>query len=400
MFTHLHIHTQMSLLDGSTKINELVERVKEMGMTSCAITDHGNMFGVIDFYKKCKEEGIKPIIGCEVYVAPYGTNRFDRSGKSGEDDSRYNHLILLAKDNLGYQNLCKIVSKGWTEGFYYKPRVDMDVLREFHEGIICASACLAGSIPQALLMGNYHLAVEIAKQYQNIFGKDDFYIEIQDHGIREQKMTNPDLIKLAKEIGAKLIATNDAHYLNREDAKSHDVLLCIQTGSKLANENRMRFQGEEFYVKSEEEMRELFPYCLEAIENTNKIAEKCNVEFEFGKIKLPDYEIPEGFKDYYDYFVHLCKKGMIKRYGKDCPKEYWDRLDYEIDIINRMGFIGYYLIVWDFINFAKTNDIPVGPGRGSGAGSIAAYAIEITNIDPMKYNLLFEREKVALVKFR
>lgn len=401
-YVHTHVHTQYSLLDGSIKIKELVKRVKELGMTACAITDHGSMYGVVDFYKECKENGIKPLIGCEVYVAPYGTNRFDKSGNA-DTDERYNHLILIAKDNNGYKNLCKIVSKGWTEGFYYKPRVDIDVLREYHEGLICTSACLAGVIPQVLLAGDYDKALAIAKEYQKIFGKDDYYIEIQDHGIREQALTNPSLVKIAREIGAKIIAANDAHYLNKEDAKPHDVLLCIQTGKKLSDTNRMRFEGEEFYIKSEDEMRELFNWIPEAIDNTNEIADKCNVEFEFGKIKLPEYEIPEGFKDYLDYFTYLCKKGMVKRYGENCPKEYWDRLNYEINIINKMGFVGYYLIVWDFINYAKTNDIPVGPGRGSGAGSIAAYAIEITNIDPMKYNLLFERflnpERISMPDF-
>lgn len=342
MFTHLHVHTTYSLLDGAIKVKDYVQKLKAEGAVAAAVTDHGNMFAVIDFYKACKEVGINPIIGCEVYTAPYGFTRFDRTGKSDDNDTRYNHLILLAKNNEGYKNLCKIVSAGWTEGFYFKPRVDMEVLKKYHEGIICASACLAGAIPRALMANNYEQAKTIALEFQEIFGKDDFYIELQDHGIQEEKQVIPLLIKLAKEIGAKVIATNDAHYLNKEDAKMHDVLLCIQTGKKLSDTNRLHFETEEFYIKSEQEMRELFSYIPEAIDNTMEIANKCNVEFEFGKIKLPDYEIPEGFKDYYDYFVYLCRKGMVKRYGENCPKEYWDRLNYEIGIISKMGFIGYY----------------------------------------------------------
>lgn len=365
-FTHLHIHTVYSLLDGANRIPQLVSKVKEMGQTACAITDHGNMFGVIEFYKECKAQGIKPLIGCEVYVAPYGTSRFDKNTKeSGNDwsDSRYNHLILIAKNNEGYKNLCKICSVGWTEGYYYKPRVDFETIQKYHEGLICTSACLAGAIPQALLYNSYELAKEIAIEYQKIFG-EDYYIEIQDHGIKEQRLTNPDLIKIAREIGAKIVATNDAHYLNKEDAEMHDVLLCVQTAKVLSNPKRMKFETNEFYVKSEEEMRAVFPYIPEAIDNTMEIADKCDVEFEFGKVKLPDYEIPEGFSSYDEYFRHICHEGMLKRYGEKCPQKYWDRLEYELSVIEKMNFVGYYLIVWDFINFAKTHGIPVGAGRG------------------------------------
>ena len=398
-FTHLHVHTEYSLLDGLSKVKDLVSTAKNMGMDSVAITDHGNMFGVIDFYKECKAQGIRPILGCEVYVAP--ASRFTK--EKSEDESTYHHLVLLAENNKGYQNLCKIVSAGWTEGFYYKPRVDHEVLAKYNEGIICLSACLAGEIPQALLKGEYQKAKDIALFYQRTFGKNNFFIELQDHGIEEQKRTNPDLIRIAKEIDAGLVVTNDSHYLTREDASAQDILLCIQTKALFSDEKRMRFEGDQFYFKSEEEMRELFPELPEAYDNTHKIAERCNVEIEFGNVKLPYYDIPSKYASHLDYFKALCKKGMIKRYGENCPKAYWDRLKYEIDIIDRMGFISYYLIVWDFINWAKTNDIPVGPGRGSGAGSIAAYAIGITNLDPMRYGLIFERflnpERISMPDF-
>ena len=399
MFTHLHVHTEYSLLDGLSKIDALVDKAKNLGMDSVAITDHGNMFGVIEMYKACKAAGIKPVLGCEVYVAP--GSRFTK--EKGEDESTYHHLVLLAENNKGYQNLCKIVSAGWTEGFYYKPRVDHEVLAKYSEGIICLSACLAGEIPQALLRGNYDKAKEIALFYQKTFGKDNFFIELQDHGIEEQKRTNPDLIRIANEIGAGLVVTNDSHYLNQDDAFAQDILLCIQTKALLADEKRMRFEGDQFYFKSEAEMRKLFPELPEAYENTQKIADRCNVEIEFGNVKLPYYDIPSQYKTHLDYFKALCKEGMLKRYGKNCPKEYWDRLKYEISIINKMGFISYYLIVWDFINWAKLHDIPVGPGRGSGAGSIAAYAIGITNLDPMRYGLIFERflnpERISMPDF-
>lgn len=398
-FTHLHVHTEYSLLDGVSKIKPLVETAKQYGMNSLAITDHGNMYGVIEFYKECKANDINPVLGCEVYVAPH--SRFDK--KVTDNESVYNHLILLAENNIGYKNLCKIVSAGWTEGFYYKPRVDHELLEKYHEGLICLSACLAGEIPQALLKSNYEKAKEIAMFYQKTFGKENFFIELQDHGLKEQKMTNPDLIKIAKEIGAGLVVTNDSHYLTQEDAFTQDVLLCIQTKSTLNDETRMRFESDQFYFKTESEMRALFPELSEAYDNTQKIADRCHVEIEFGKIKLPYYEIPSEYSSHLEYFKALCKKGMVKRYGDDCPQAYWDRLEYETNIIDKMGFISYYLIVWDFINYAKTHDIPVGPGRGSGAGSIAAYAIGITNLDPMQYGLIFERflnpERISMPDF-
>lgn len=399
-FVHLHSHTEYSLLDGANKVKEYVKRVKELGMNAAAITDHGNMFGVINFYKTCKAEGIKPVIGCEVYVT--SGSRFDREQNVGED--RYNHLVLLVETEQGYKNLCKLVTEGYTEGFYYKPRVDHELLEKYHEGLICLSACLAGEVPQALLKGDYDKAVSIARKYQEIFGKDNFYIELQDHGIREQKMTNPDLIRIANDIGAKLVVTNDVHYTNKEDAEAQDILLCIQTGKTLNDEKRMKFETEEFYVKSEEEMRSLFPSLPEAFENTQEIADRCNFEFVFGETKLPLYEIPEDFEgDNKDYLVHLCKNGMIKRYGVGYPKEYDERVEYELSVINTMGYTDYFLIVWDFINWAKEHDIPVGPGRGSGAGSIVAYATGITDIDPMLYKLFFERflnpERVSMPDF-
>lgn len=402
MFAHLHVHTQFSLLDGANKIKDCVKKVKEMGQNSCAITDHGVMYGVIGFYKECLAQGIKPIIGCEVYVSP--GSRFDKQGTyTGENDSKYNHLVLLCENMTGYQNLCKIVSTGFTEGFYFKPRVDREVLEAHHEGLICLSACLAGAVPQALLKGDYEKAKATALEYQRIFGKENFFIEIQDHGIKEQKMTNPDLVRIAEEIGAEVVATNDAHYTNKEDAEAQDVLLCIQTGKTLDDEKRMRFETQEFYMKSEEEMRELFPYAEQAIDNTQKIADRCNVEFTFGVTKLPQYDIPEGYTSHYEYFKYLCDKGLAERYGKDCPKEYKDRLDYELGVIDKMGYVDYFLIVWDFINWAREHGIPVGPGRGSGAGSIAAYAVGITDIDPMRYGLFFERflnpERVSMPDF-
>lgn len=402
MFTHLHVHTQFSLLDGANRIKDCVKKVKEMGQNSCAITDHGVMYGVIAFYKECVSQGIKPIIGCEVYVSP--GSRFDKQGSySGENDSKYNHLVLLCENMTGYKNLCKIVSAGFIDGFYFKPRVDMEILEKYHEGLICLSACLAGAVPQALLKGDYDTAKATALKYQKIFGKENYFIEIQDHGIREQQQTNPDLVRLAGEIGAELVATNDAHYTNREDAEAQDVLLCIQTGKQLDDEKRMRFETQEFYMKSEDEMRELFPYAPQAIENTQKIADRCNVEFTFGVTKLPQYDIPEGYGSHYEYFKYLCDKGLANRYGKDCPKEYRERLEYELGVIDKMGYVDYFLIVWDFINWAREHDIPVGPGRGSGAGSIAAYAVGITDIDPMRYDLFFERflnpERVSMPDF-
>ncbi|MBE5934986.1 MAG: DNA polymerase III subunit alpha [Lachnospiraceae bacterium] len=384
-FTHLHVHTEFSLLDGSSKIKELIKRVKELGMDSVAITDHGVMYGVIDFYKEAVAQGIKPILGCEVYVAP--NSRFDRELDRGED--RYYHLVLLAENNKGYENLIKIVSKGFTEGFYYKPRVDYEVLEQYSEGIICLSACLGGEIASKLSRGLYDQAKETALNFVRIFGKDNFFLELQDHGIPVQGDVNQGLLRMSNETGIGLVATNDTHYTYAEDAVSHDVLLCIQTQRKVSDENRMRYDGGQYYIKSPEEMYSLFPYAKEAIENTHKIADRCNVEIEFGEYKLPQYEVPEGFTPE-TYLRKLCFDGLQKRY----PDNFMDlkeRLDYELDTIISMGFVEYFLIVWDFIKYAKDNDIMVGPGRGSAAGSIVAYSLAITDIDPIKYNLLFER---------
>ena len=384
-FTHLHVHTEYSLLDGSSKIKELTARAKELGMDSMAITDHGVMYGVIDFYRAAREVGIKPILGCEVYVAP--GSRFDRESGAGED--RYYHLILLAENNTGYKNLMKIVSKGFIDGFYYKPRVDLDLLTTYHEGIISLSACLAGEVQKYLARGMYEEAKRSALRYSEIFGKDHFYLELQDHGIPEQKMVNQGLLRLSQETGLELVATNDVHYTYAEDAKAHDILLCIQTGKKVTDEDRMRYEGGQYYCKSEEEMRKLFPYAQEAIDNTHKIAERCNVEIEFGVTKLPKYEVPEGF-DSWTYLNHLCREGFKTRYPND-DGTLSRRLDYELGVIKTMGYVDYFLIVWDFINYARSQDIMVGPGRGSAAGSIVSYTLGITNIDPVRYNLLFER---------
>ena len=384
-FTHLHVHTEYSLLDGSSKIRELTARAKELGMDSMAITDHGVMYGVIDFYRAAREVGIKPILGCEVYVAP--GSRFDRENGAGED--RYYHLILLAENNTGYKNLMKIVSKGFVDGFYYKPRVDLDLLEPYHEGIISLSACLAGEVQKYLARGMYEEAKRSALRYSEIFGKDHFYLELQDHGIPEQKMVNQGLLRLSQETGLELVATNDVHYTFAEDAKAHDILLCIQTGKKVTDEDRMRYEGGQYYCKSEEEMRKLFPYAQEAIDNTHKIAERCNVEIEFGVTKLPKYEVPEGF-DSWTYLNHLCREGFKTRYPDD-DGTLSRRLDYELGVIKTMGYVDYFLIVWDFINYARSQNIMVGPGRGSAAGSIVSYTLGITNIDPVRYNLLFER---------
>ena len=384
-FTHLHVHTEYSLLDGSSKIRELTARAKELGMDSMAITDHGVMYGVIDFYRAAREVGIKPILGCEVYVAP--GSRFDRENGAGED--RYYHLIPLAENNTGYKNLMKIVSKGFVDGFYYKPRVDLDLLETYHEGIISLSACLAGEVQKYLARGMYEEAKRSALRYSEIFGKDHFYLELQDHGIPEQKMVNQGLLRLSQETGLELVATNDVHYTFAEDAKAHDILLCIQTGKKVTDEDRMRYEGGQYYCKSEEEMRKLFPYAQEAIDNTHKIAERCNVEIEFGVTKLPKYEVPEGF-DSWTYLNHLCREGFKTRYPDD-DGTLSRRLDYELGVIKTMGYVDYFLIVWDFINYARSQNIMVGPGRGSAAGSIVSYTLGITNIDPVRYNLLFER---------
>lgn len=396
-FVHLHIHSEFSLLDGANRIKDLPVRAKELGMDAIAITDHGAMYGAIDFYKACKKEGIKPIIGCEVYVAP--RSRFD---KEPNIDNRYNHLILLAKNQQGYQNLSKLVSIGFVDGYYYKPRIDLEVLEKYHEGLICLSACLAGSVNQALLKGDNEKAEEIALWHKKVFG-EDYYIEIQNNGIKEQVLANQKLIALARKLEIPLVATNDAHYLKREDAYNHEVLLCIQTGKRMSDIDRMRFETDELYVKSPEEMIEYFKAFPDAIENTVKIAEKCNVEFEFGHTILPNYDVPEEFSTHYDYFKKLCDDGIKNRYGENPSQEILDRMEYELGVIQKMGYVDYFLIVWDFIHYAKTHSIPVGPGRGSGAGSIIAYAIEITDIDPMKYGLLFERflnpERISMPDF-
>lgn len=384
-FTHLHVHTEYSLLDGSSKIKELTARAKELGMDSLAITDHGVMYGVIDFYRAAREAGIKPVIGCEVYVAP--NSRFDRETVSGED--RYYHLILLAENNQGYENLMKIVSKGFVDGFYYKPRVDYEVLEQYHEGIIALSACLAGEVPRYLARGLYQEGKEAALRYEKIFGKGNFFLELQDHGIPEQKSVNQALLRLSQELGIDLVATNDVHYTFAEDAVPHDILLCIQTGKKVSDEHRLRYEGGQYYCKSEDEMKQLFPYALEALENTHKIAERCNVEIEFGVTKLPKYEVPEGY-DSWQYLNQLCLEGLRKRYPND-DGTLKERMDYELNVIHMMGYVDYFLIVWDFIHFAKSHDIMVGPGRGSAAGSIVSYCLEITDIDPVRYQLLFER---------
>ena len=355
-FTHLHVHTEYSLLDGSSKINEITARAKELGMDSIAITDHGVMYGVIDFYRAAKNIGIKPILGCEVYVAP--GSRFDKEAGMSED--RYYHLVLLAENNTGYANLMKIVSKGFVDGFYYKPRVDYEVLSEYHEGIICLSACLAGEVQKYLQRGLYEEACKSALHYQEIFGKGNYFLELQDHGIPEQGFVNQQLIRMSKELGIELVATNDIHYTYADDAAAHDVLLCIQTGKKVSDTDRMRYEGGQYYCKSEEEMRALFPYAPQALDNTHKIAERCNVEIEFGVTKLPHYEVPEGY-DSWTYLNHLCDEGLVKRYA-DKADELRERLDYELGVIRKMGYVDYFLIVWDFINYAKRNGIAVGPG--------------------------------------
>ena len=411
-FAHLHVHTEYSLLDGSNKIKEYVKRVKELGMDSAAITDHGVMYGVIDFYRAAKAEGIKPIIGCEVYVAP--NSRFDKELTGGDD--RYYHLVLLAENNIGYANLMKIVSKGFTEGYYYKPRVDMEVLEKYHEGIIALSACLAGEVARYIQKGLYEEAKKSALKYQACFGKDNYFLELQDHGMPEQATVNQALLRMSRELDIPLVATNDVHYTYAEDEKSHDILLCIQTGKRLSDENRMRYDGGQYFVKSEEEMKGLFPYAWEAVENTRMIADRCNVEIEFGVTKLPHFEVPEGYTSE-TYLYKLCYDGLKERYGNrqsislnknteaqaqlqddymnqpagDTGQTLKERLDYELGVIKRMGYVDYFLIVWDFINYARKNGIPVGPGRGSAAGSIVAYCLHITNIDPIKYSLLFER---------
>lgn len=385
-FAHLHVHTEYSLLDGSNKIKEYVARVKELGMTAAAITDHGVMFGIIDFYRAAKAAGINPVLGCEVYVAP--GSRFDKE-VVGRDDDRYYHLVLLAENNQGYANLMKIVSRGFTEGYYYKPRIDLELLEEYHEGIIALSACLAGEVQKNLARGFYDEGKKAALRLEKIFGKGNFFLELQDHGIPEQGMVNQQLLRLSMETGIELVATNDVHYTYAEDEKPHDILLCIQTAKKLSDEDRMRYEGGQYYVKSPEEMAKLFPYALQALENTQKIADRCHVEIEFGVTKLPKFEVPEGYNSW-TYLNKLCFDGLDRRYGNP-SEELKERLNYELTTIKNMGYVDYFLIVWDFIRYARENDIMVGPGRGSAAGSIVAYTLGITNIDPIRYQLLFER---------
>ena len=385
-FVHLHVHTEYSLLDGSNKIKECVARVKELGMDSVAITDHGVMYGVIDFYRAAKAAGIRPILGCEVYVAP--GSRFDKEAGAGKDD-RYYHLVLLAENDLGYHNLMKIVSRGFTEGYYYKPRVDLELLREYHEGLIALSACLAGEVQKNIQRGMYEEGKAAALRYQDIFGEGNFFLELQDHGMPEQRLVNQSLLRMSQETGIELVATNDVHYTYAEDEKPHDILLCLQTGKKLKDEDRMRYEGGQYYIKSEEEMRELFPYALQALQNTQRIADRCQVEIEFGVTKLPKYDVPEGYTSW-EYLKKLCYDGLAARYP-DAGAQLKERLEYELSTIRSMGYVDYFLIVWDFINYARTQDIMVGPGRGSAAGSIVSYCLGITSIDPIKYQLLFER---------
>ena len=395
-FVHLHVHTEYSLLDGACRIGGMMDRVKELGQSAIAITDHGVMYGCIDFYKAAKAAGIKPIIGCEVYVA----RRRMEDRVHGIDNDPY-HLVLLCENRKGYENLCMLVSEAFTRGFYGKPRVDIDLLKQYHEGLIATSACLAGAVAQYLMEEDYESAKSYALQMAEIFGPEHFYLELQDHGIEEQRPVNQGVLRLARETGLPLVVTNDAHYLRKEDAEMQDVLLCIQTGKTVDEENRMKFQTEEFYLKSEEELRQLFPNCDEAFENTVKIADMCNLEFVFNEYHLPSFPVPEGFTNE-KYFRKLCYEGFEERY-QNPPPEYLERLEYEIGVISRMGYVNYYLIVWDFIRYAKEQGIPVGPGRGSGAASIVAYCMHITEVDPMKYALIFERflnpERVSMPDF-
>lgn len=396
-FVHLHVHSEFSLLDGANRIKDLPVRAKELGMDSIAITDHGVMFGVIDFYKACKANGVKPIIGCEVYVAP--RTRFD---KEPNIDNKYYHLILLAKNNEGYKNLSKLVSLGFVDGYYYKPRIDKEILEKYHEGLICCSACLGGEVAQNLLHDNLEKAEEVALWHKNLFG-NDYYLEVQANTLREQIIVNQKLVQLSRKLGIKLVATNDAHYLKKEDSYNHEVLLCIQTGKRMTDEDRMKFETDDFYVKSPEEMSEYFKNIPEAIENTVEIANKCNVDFEFGHTILPNYDVPEEFETHFDYLKKLCDDGIKIKYAENVTKEILDRAEYELSVIKKMGYVDYFLIVWDYINYAKSQGIPVGPGRGSGAGSIVAYAIGITDIDPIKYSLIFERflnpERISMPDF-
>ena len=396
-FVHLHIHSEYSLLDGACRIDRLIDKVKEYGGNAVAVTDHGNMYAAVDFYKEALKKGIKPIIGCEVYVASGS-----RLKKIGSGERKNYHLILLCQNNTGYQNLIKLVSKGWTEGFYGKPRIDRELLEEYHEGLICLSACLAGEIPQDILAGDYDRAKKTACYYRELFGENNFYIELQNHNLREQLIVLPQLIRLSRETGIPLVATNDCHYINKEDSELHSILLCIQTNHTINDPNKMEFGTNEFYVKSEDEMREIFAEVPEAVDNTQLIADRCNVSFEFGKTKLPHFDVPDN-QNHFEYFKNQCYKGLYEKYGRNPEKSLTERLDYELGIVNQMGYVDYYLIVNDFIQYAKRHSIPVGPGRGSGAGSLAAYCIGITGIDPIKYNLIFERflnpERVSMPDF-
>ena len=395
-FTHLHVHTEYSLLDGACRIDRLFDHLKVMGQTACAITDHGVMYGCVAFFDAAKAAGIKAIIGCEVYVAT--RTRFDKVNRIDGN----NHLILLCKNEIGYKNLIKMVSAGFTEGFYSKPRIDKDLLEQHHEGLICLSACLAGEIPQAILAGDYERAKQAALYYRDLFGEGNYYIELQDHGLEEDQVVLPQLIRLARETGIPMVATNDAHYITKEDAKMQSILLCIQTGKTIADADRMEFQTDEFYLKSTDEMYDLFAMVPEACENTNKIAEQCNFEFTFGETKLPYFKAPDGMENQ-EYFEKLCWEGLERRYPGKVTDALKERLSYEINVVKTMGYTNYYLIVYDFINYAKSRDIPVGPGRGSGAGSLAAYCVGITDIDPIRYNLIFERflnpERVSMPDF-
>ena len=395
-FVHLHVHSEYSLLDGANRIKKLISRVKELGMDSVAITDHGVMYGIIDFYVEAHKNNVKPIIGCEVYVAP--GSRLEKDSRDG----RYYHLILLAENDEGYHNLIKIVSLGYLEGFYFKPRVDKELLRKYSKGIIAMSACIGGEVPSQIVNGNYEGALRAAKEYRDIFGENNFFLELQINGIQEQALANQGIIKISKETGIPLVATNDVHYLKKEDAKAQEILMCVQTGKRMSDEDRMTFETDEFYLKSPKEMMERFKAFPEAIENTVKIADRCNVHIEFGKPILPEFKIPDN-KDSFEYLKELCYDGMVKRYGSPTPPYVKERLDYELSVIKQMGYIDYFLIVWDFIKYAKDNNIMVGPGRGSGAGSLAAYCLGITNIDSLKYNLIFERflnpERISMPDF-
>lgn len=397
-FVHLHVHSEYSLLDGMCRIKDIPKRAKELGMKAIALTDHGVMFGSAIFFQACQKEGIKAITGCEMYVAP--SSRFDRN--LSRDDDKYNHLILLVKDKEGYQNLIKLVSIGFTEGFYSKPRIDKEVLKKYSKGLVCLSGCLAGEISKAILEGDEEKAESVALWYKEVFG-EDYYLEIQNNGVREQVMVNQKLIGISRKLNIPLVATNDAHYLRKEDSFNHEILLCMQTGKRITDSDRMRFETNEFYIKSTEEMTDYFEAVPDAIENTVKIADKCNFDFEFGVTKLPNYEVRDEFKTHEDFFKFLVNEGLEKRYGKNYSEDIKSRAEYEMSVISKMGYVDYYLIVWDFIDYAKKHDIPVGPGRGSGAGSLLAYAIGITDIDPMKYGLLFERflnpERISMPDF-